>query len=135
LREEKGGKRSRREEGREAKTHLNLLISHPIAHPRIELIQTLPRQLLIRQLARGLDSPPQRWGPDLLAHIFVSSARERGKRGGGSHGERSIAELLFDERWEGAHVLFALDGEGSVTANLAIDVVLRFAVLSRAERA
>jgi hypothetical protein len=34
--------------------------SHPIAHPRIELIQTLPRQLLIRQLARGLDSPPQR---------------------------------------------------------------------------
>lgn len=45
--------------------HLNLLVRHPVAHTRVELVETLPRLLGVGQVLGRLDRPLERTRPDL----------------------------------------------------------------------
>ena len=124
--------RGRYGDGPGSETRLDLFVGHAVANTRIELVERLPRQLLVRQLRSRLNRPLQRRSPDLVgsADVSVPSLRTwtEGEHGA-THRERLVANLFLDERRQRAHVLLALLRQRRVSSNLALDVVLRLAVL------
>ena len=93
---------------------LNLLVRHAVADARLELVERLPLQLLPprlgREVARRLDRALQRRRPDGQRRVF---------------GDPGLAH----QARQGPRVQLAALRDVGVTANFAVEIVLRFAVL------